>query len=86
MHACSKVSGGLSGRWWLQYFRWNPINCSAFGYGIIQTLLEESSFDGETRESYLEMKWKIEQQSVNIHDLYAGPDQLWLLPNAKLAS
>jgi len=65
------------------HFRWNPINCSAFGYGIIQTLLEESSFDGETREPYLEMKWKIEQQSINIHGLYAGPDQLWLLPNAK---
>jgi len=67
------------------HFRWNPVNASAFGYGVIQSLLEEGSFDGETRNCYLEMKWQIEQQSIDIHRKYAGPDQLWLLPKAKEA-
>jgi len=67
------------------HFRWNPINSPPFGYGIIQSLLEEGSFDGETRICYLEMKWQIEQQSIDIHRKYAGPDQLWLLPKAKEA-
>ena len=67
------------------HFRWNPVAGSAFGYGVIQSLLEEGSFDGETRNCYLEMKWQIEQQSIDIHRKYAGPDQLWLLPKAKEA-
>jgi len=69
----------------IRHFRWNPLNASAFGYGIIQSLLEEGSFDGETRDCYLEMKWQIEQQSIDIHRKYAGPDQLWLLAGAKEA-
>jgi len=65
------------------HFRWNPVNASIFGYGIIQSLLEEGSFDGETRKCYLEMKWRIEQRMIDIHEKYAGPDQMWWMPKAK---
>ncbi|MDH5690565.1 MAG: hypothetical protein OEY81_03935, partial [Candidatus Bathyarchaeota archaeon] len=67
----------------LIHFRWNPIGASAFGYGIIHSLLEEGSFDGETRKCYLEMKWRIEQRMIDIHEKYAGPDQMWWMPKAK---
>jgi hypothetical protein len=67
----------------LIHFRWNTIDTSAFGYGIIHSLLEEGSFDGETRKCYLEMKWRIEQRMIDIHEKYAGPDQMWWMPKAK---
>jgi hypothetical protein len=65
------------------HLRWNPVNNSPFGYGVIHSLLDEANIHGTARESYLAMKWKIEQQSIDIHQKYAGPDQLWILPKAK---
>jgi hypothetical protein len=67
----------------LVHFRWNPIGASAFGYGITHSLLEEASFSGEKRLCYLEMKWRIEQRMIDIHEKYAGPDQMWWIPKAK---
>ena len=59
------------------HFRWNPVNFSAFGTGVLQVLLSELSFDGETRISFLEMKARIEKIMPEIFEKYAGPDELW---------
>jgi len=62
------------------HFRWNPTNFSAFGIGVLQVLLTELSFDGETRKSFLEMKARIERIMPEVFEKYAGPDELWLFP------
>jgi len=60
------------------HFKWNPVNCEAFGTGILRPLLEELSFNGETRMSFLEMKARIEKLLVEIFERYSGPDELWV--------
>jgi hypothetical protein len=62
------------------HFRWNPVNFGAFGTGVLQVLLEEMSFNGEARKSFLEMKARIERVMPEIFEKYAGPDELWLFP------
>jgi hypothetical protein len=62
------------------HFKWNPMNFSPFGTGVLQVLLQELSFNGETRESFLEMKARIEKVMPEIFEKYAGPDELWLFP------
>lgn len=62
------------------HFKWTPVNFSAFGTGVLQVLLEELSFNGETRKSFLEMKARIEKVMPEIFEKYAGPDELWLFP------
>jgi len=62
------------------HFKWNSINFSAFGTGVLQVLLEELSFNGEARKSFLEMKARIEKVMPEIFEKYAGPDELWLFP------
>jgi hypothetical protein len=62
------------------HFKWNPVNFNAFGTGVLQVLLEEVSFNGETRKSFLEMKARIEKVMPEIFEKYAGPDELWLFP------
>jgi len=62
------------------HFKWNPMNFSAFGTGVLQVLLEELSFNGEARKSFLEMKARIEKVMPEIFEKYAGPDELWLFP------
>lgn len=64
------------------HFRWNPVNFSAFGTGVLQVLLSELSFDGETRISFLEMKARIEKIMPEIFEKYAGPDELWVFAGA----
>jgi len=64
------------------HFRWNPVNFSAFGTGVLQVLLAELSFDGETRMSFLEMKARIEKIMPEIFEKYAGPDELWVFAGA----
>jgi len=64
----------------IMHFKWNPVNFSAFGTGVLQVLLEELSFNGEARKSYLEMKARIEKAMPEIFEKYAGPDELWLFP------
>jgi hypothetical protein len=62
------------------HFKWNPVNFSPFGTGVLQVLLQELSFNGETRGSFLEMKARIEKVMPEIFEKYAGPDELWLFP------
>jgi len=62
------------------HFRWNPVNFGAFGVGLLQVLLQELSFNGETRQSFLEMKARLEKVMPEIFEKYAGPDELWLFP------
>jgi hypothetical protein len=62
------------------HFRWNPVNFSPFGVGVLQVLLQELSFNGETRMSFLEMKARIERVMPEVFEKYAGPDELWLFP------
>jgi len=62
------------------HFRWNPVNFGAFGVGLLQVLLQELSFNGETRQSFLQMKARLERVMPEIFEKYAGPDELWLFP------
>jgi len=62
------------------HFRWNPVNFGAYGVGLLQVLLQELSFNGETRQSFLEMKARMEKVMPEIFEKYAGPDELWLFP------
>ena len=62
------------------HFKWNPVNFSPFGIGMLQVLLQELSFNGETRMSFLEMKARIERVMPEVFEKYAGPDELWLFP------
>jgi len=62
------------------HFKWNPVNGEAFGTGVLQSLCETLSFNGETRMSFLEMKARIEKAMSEIFEKYAGPDELWLFP------
>ena len=62
------------------HFKWNPVNGEAFGTGALRVLLEQLSFNGETRMSFLEMKARIEKAMPEIFEKYAGPDELWLFP------
>ena len=64
------------------HFRWNPVNFSAFGTGVLQVLLAELSFSGEKRMSFLEMKARIEKMMPEIFEKYAGPDELWVFAGA----
>jgi len=62
------------------HFKWNSVNFGAFGTGVLQVLLEEMSFEGEARQSFLKMKARIEKAMPEIFEKYAGPDELWLFP------
>jgi len=64
------------------HFKWNPVNFSPFGTGLLQVLLQELCFNGETRKSFLEMKARIEKIMPEVFEKYAGPDELWLFPGA----
>ena len=65
------------------HWKWEPVNFSAFGTGVLQVLLEELSFDGGKRMSFLEAKARIESMLPKIFEKYGGPDELWHLPGAK---
>ena len=65
------------------HWKWEPVNFSAFGTGVLQVLLEELSFNGETRMSFLEMKARVENMIPKIFEKYGGPDELWWLQGAK---
>jgi hypothetical protein len=64
------------------HFRWNPVNFSAYETGVLQVLLTELCFNGETRISFLEMKARIEKIMPEIFEKYAGPDELWIFAGA----
>jgi len=68
---------------------WNPVNGEPFGTGILRVLLETLTFrGGETRESLVEYKARLERIMPDIFERYAGPDELWIfegVDDAKLA-
>jgi hypothetical protein len=64
------------------HYRWNPTNFSAYGTGVLQLLLTEHSYNGETTSSFLEMKARIEKIMPEIFEKYAGPDELWIFAGA----
>jgi hypothetical protein len=64
------------------HFKWNPVDFSAFGTGVLQVLLTELVFNGEKRMSFLEMKARIEKIMPEILEKYAGPDELWIFAGA----
>lgn len=60
------------------HFCWNPVNGEAFGTGILRVLCESISVDGETRESLVKIKAKLEKIMPDVFEKYAGPDELWI--------
>jgi len=64
------------------HFKWNLVDFSAFGIGVLQVLLTELAFDGNKRMSFLEMKARIEKIMPEIFEKYAGPDELWIFAGA----
>ena len=65
------------------HFRWNPVNQEPFGRGILRSLLEPMTVNGETRMSFLEMKARVENIMPKIFEKYAGPDEIWSIPGAR---
>ena len=64
------------------HFKWNPVDFSAFGTGVLQVLLTELAFNGDKRINFLEMKARIEKVMPEIFEKYAGPDELWIFAGA----
>jgi hypothetical protein len=60
------------------HFCWNPVDSEPFGTGVLRSLLEKMTVNGETRMSFLEMKARIERMLPEIFEKYAGPDELWV--------
>lgn len=80
-------------RLWL--FRWNPIDDSGWGCGLIQALMEEYSWqewdNGQqknvvrTRPSFLQIKAKLDVDLIEIFEKFAGPVEAWVANSEKLA-
>ena len=60
------------------HFRWNPVNGEPFGTGILRVLAEKLTVNGETRESLIAVKARLEKAMCDIFEKYAGPDELWI--------
>lgn len=79
----------------LLHFRWNPIDDSGWGCGVIRVLMAEyswreydestSKYVTRTRPSFLEMKAKLDLDLVEIFEKFAGPIEAWIAENKKLA-
>jgi len=60
------------------HFCWNPVNGEPFGTGILRVLAEKLTVNGETRESLMAVKARLEKVMPEIFEKYAGPDELWI--------
>ncbi len=60
------------------HFCWNPINGEPFGTGVLRSLAERLTVNGETRESLISVKARLEKVMPEIFEKYAGPDELWI--------
>ena len=60
------------------HFCWSPVNGEPFGTGILRVLAEKLTVDGETRESLIAVKARLEKVMPEIFEKYAGPDELWI--------
>jgi hypothetical protein len=64
------------------HWRFNCLDYSGYGTGVLQVLLHSLAFASERRPAYAAMKAKIECIMPRIFEKYAGPDVLALLENA----
>ena len=79
----------------LHYFRWNPIDDSGWGSGVMRVLMEEYSwqeynkntgqYDTRTRPSFLEIKAKLDLDLIEIFEKFAGPLEAYVTEDKKLA-
>jgi hypothetical protein len=79
----------------LWHFRWNPIDGSGWGCGIMRVLMEEYSwqeynkntgqYDTRTRPSFLEIKAKLDLDLIEIFEKFAGPLEAFVTEDKKLA-
>ena len=76
-------------------FRWNPIDASGWGCGVIRVLMEEyrwqeynewtSKYETRTRPSFLEIKAKLDLDLIEIFERFSGPIEAWIAENKGLA-
>ncbi len=79
----------------LMVLRWNPIDDSGWGCGLVQALMEEyewQEYDSSlkenvtrTRPSLLNIKAKLDADLIEIFEKFAGPVEAWVADTAKLA-
>jgi len=79
----------------LWHFRWNPIDGSGWGGGVMRVLMEEYSwqeynkntgqYDTRTRPSFLEIKAKLDLDLIEIFEKFAGPLEAFVTEDKKLA-
>jgi len=79
----------------LQHFRWNPIDASGWGCGVIRVVMEKYSwqeyneytkkYETRTRPSFLEIKAKLDLDLIEIFEKFAGPIEAWIAENKNLA-
>jgi len=77
------------------HFRWNPIDESGWGYGIMRTVLETYSWQEEnpttkrietyTRRSLFDMKASIDEQLAQIIEKFGGPLEIYGADTKKAA-
>ncbi len=75
--------------------RWNPIDDSGWGFGLIQALMEEFSWQEwdsntsknvtRTRPSSLITKAKMDTDLIEIFEKWAGPVEAWVADSKELA-
>ncbi len=79
----------------LMLLRWNPIDDSGWGCGVILALMEEYSWQEwdhntsknvtRTRPSVLEIKAKLDADLIEIFEKWAGPVEAWVADSKELA-
>jgi len=79
----------------LWHYRWNPIDGSGWGCGLIRVLMEEYSwreynkntgqYETRTRPSFLEIKAKLDLDLIEIFEKFAGPLEAYVTEDKKLA-
>ena len=63
------------------HFCWNPVDCEAYGTGILRSVAESLSLsNNESRPSFANMKASLEKGMTEIMRKYAGPTELWKFP------
>jgi hypothetical protein len=79
----------------LRMIRWNPIDDSGWGCGLIQALMEEFTWQEwdpntkknvtRTRPSPLETKAKMDTDLIEIFEKWVGPVEAWVADSTELA-
>lgn len=80
----------------LLHFRWNPIDNSGWGCGIMRVLMEELSWQEydkntgqyvtRTRPSFLEIKGKLDLDLIEVYEKFAGPLEAWVTEDKVLGT